>query len=330
MDQKLKRIYNYIKNNDSVSDVCAKLNITEEELKGLIEMLRVYGYNVSLLDNDMIQKKRVYKTDKDNIKLDYSKTEEIKLCVISDTHMGNKLEQLTLLNEVYKEANDRGITTVLHCGDLTDGDYRNKRPAHPYELFAQGFDEQTENVIENYPYVEGITTYFIGGNHDATHFINGGATVGKWVSKVRDDMEFLGVNEAYFYPSGKSNFKIKMQHPGGGVSKSLSYKPQEAINKMASGDKPKILLQGHYHKSYYMFYRNVHAFLVPSLVDQSEFMKANDMQNIVGAYFLTININKKGEIEYLMPEVKLFGQKDYIKDDYKTAKRLVIKKEVGK
>ncbi len=326
MEKKLKKIYQNIKNKDSILDVCERFNISIENLSGLIEMLNVYGYNISISEEGLIEKKRNYKTGRDNIKPAYKDTEEIKLCVVSDTHMGHKLEQLTLLNEVYKEAYERGIKTVLHCGDLTDGDYRNKRPAHPYELFAQGFDEQVENIINNYPYVEGMTTYFIGGNHDATHFINDGATVGKWVSKVRDDMKYLGGTEAYFYPNGNKNIKIKMQHPSGGSSKSLSYRPQEAINKMISGEKPKILLQGHYHKSYYMFYRNVHAFLVPSFIDQTEFMKSNDLMNIVGAYFLTININNKGEIEYLIPEERLFDRKDFIKDDYKTAKRLVIKK----
>ena len=45
--------------------------------------------------------------------------------------------------------------------DVVDGDYRNKRPAHPYDLFCQGASQQLANVIDNYPMVEGIKTYFI-------------------------------------------------------------------------------------------------------------------------------------------------------------------------
>jgi len=63
---------------------------------------------------------------------------------------------------VYDECVRRGITTVLHCGDITDG--QSHRPEHLYELFAFGADEQAEYVASMYPRREGITTYFITGN----------------------------------------------------------------------------------------------------------------------------------------------------------------------
>ena len=46
-----------------------------------------------------------------------------ELCVVSDTHIGNIHQQLHLLNDIYEEAYKRGITTILHCGDMVDGNY---------------------------------------------------------------------------------------------------------------------------------------------------------------------------------------------------------------
>lgn len=327
--KELKKLYRLIHSGDEFKELCTKLELDENSLIGLIELLKEEGYNIDIVkkNNQFYIEKQINKRIEKTVKPELNDLEHIRLCIVSDTHMGCTMEQLGLINKVYKEAYRRGITTVLHCGDMVDGDYRNKRPAWPYQEFAQGFDQQKRNVIENYPYVEGIDTYFICGSHDETHFLNGGADIGKDIDEARDDMHYLGMDKAIYMAGKNENVSILMQHPGGGCSKSLSYKPQECINKMETGSKPKILLQGHYHKSYYMFYRNVHAFLVPCLVGLSPFMRRMDIQNVMGAYFLDIYVNKKGEIQFIEPEEYLFDPKEEVKDDYLKTKQLVIKKK---
>lgn len=189
-------------------------------------------------------------------------------------------------------------------------------------MFLRGFDEQVGYVIDMYPHIDGITTYFIQGSHDETHLKNGGATAGIWIERCRNDMVYLGQDKATFEIN---NLKILMDHPGGGNAKSYSYKPQQAIEGLTPGEKPNILLQGHYHKSYYMFYRNVHALLVPCLVNQSQFMKKMNLQNIIGGYFLKIYSDDKGNIHYFEPEEQLFTSKDLIENDYQKCKKLDIK-----
>ena len=83
-----------------------------------------------------------------------------------------------------------------------------------------------------------ITTYYILGSHDETHYKNGGATVNEWVSRCRDDMIYLGQDTAVTNING---IKFVMDHPGGGSSQSLSYKPQKRIEILESGHKPKVL-----------------------------------------------------------------------------------------
>ena len=324
----VKKYLPYFKNNVKIQDIAKKLELKESEVYGLIELLQIEGVNINVElgeNNKYVITRSFNKKCSKNIKDDINDLEEIKLCVVSDTHLCSKVQQLELLNRAYKEAYLRGINIVLHCGDMVDGDYRNKRPAHPYELFKHGFDEQAEYIIDYYPEIEGITTFFIDGSHDQTHFLNGGATVGRWVQKERKDLVYFGCDRYIFCAGENKKVKIEMYHPGGGSAKARSYKPQEYINNMEPGEKPRVLLQGHYHKSYYMFYRNVHAIEVPCFMDKSGFIVKQGLSNILGCYFITMYINKQGEIQYFIPDEFLFNERDIKKDDYLKAKKLTIK-----
>lgn len=326
-EKHINKIYNFIKNGTTLDEFVKTMGITMTEAYGLIETMKLYGKPIDLTlkeDGTFIITKKKYKKSSQYTSKEKEGLIETKIGVISDTHLGTKEQQLTLINEIYKEAYSRGITTMLHIGDLLDGDYTQVRKEQAYQLFLRGFDEQVGYVIDMYPEVEGMTTYFIQGSHDETHKKNGGATAGKWIDRYRNDMIYLGQDKATFKIN---NLRILMDHPGGGNAKSYSYKPQQAIEGLNPGEKPNILLQGHYHKSYYMFYRNVHSLLVPCLVDQSQFMKKMNLQNVVGAYFLTIYSDEKGNIHYFEPEEHLFSSKDLIENDYQKCKKLEIKKE---
>lgn len=323
----INRIYNYIKNGMSVEDFMAKFKCNLNELKGILELCKIYGKNVDITskNGDICFVKQMPKMSHMNkIDFDSDKLVHTELCVVSDTHFGNIHQQLHLLNEIYLEAYNRGITTVLHCGDMVDGNYPN-RPEQPRQQFLHGFDEQVGYVVDMYPKVNGITTKYILGSHDETHYKNGQATVNKWISSCRDDMEFLGQDSAEVSING---VKIVMDHPGGGSSSALSYKPQKRIEILEAGSKPKILLIGHYHKSYSFVYRNVRGIEVPALCDKTQFQQKQGLLNYVGAYFLDIYSDKKGNIQYFNAEEVLYDKKDMWDEagrDKNKVKRLVIR-----
>lgn len=317
------KMFKIMKNNQKVEDICNELKLTTIEFKGLIEILSSMGYDITIQNEngiDIIKKRNIIKTSK-NIKPNINNLNHLKICIVSDTHLCTTIQQLGLLNKVYKEAYKRGITTFLHCGDLLDGDFTKIRPDQNYQLFRRGFDEQVGYAIDMYPHIKGCTTYFIEGSHDQTHVKNGGATPGTWINKLRNDMVYLGT------PQAKIEFNkvvFMLQHPGGGCARSLSYKPQIAIDEMETKEKPNIFLQGHFHKAYGTVYRNVHTFLVPSFMDQSGFMQMNNLKSIIGAYFFDIYSDKLGHIEYFDVEPINFDIKDIDKFDYKHVKKLTI------
>ena len=319
------KYYKYVKNMMSIDTFMSKFHINYKELQGLLYMWEMCGKDVQIVKdgNDMVFKKNITR------KLSYNKPnlDDLvcnEILVVSDTHFGNNHQQLHLLNELYQEAYNRGIKTVLHVGDLTDGNYPN-RLENPRQQFLHGFDEQVGYVVDMYPRIDGMTTEYILGSHDESHYKNGQATVNFWVDKCRDDMHFLGQDIGEIKIDG---VKYVMDHPGGGSAQGLSYKPQKRIEILESHTKPKVLLIGHYHKSYHFVYRNIQCVQVPALCAKTQFQQKQGLINSVGGYFLKVYSDKKGNIQYFEPEEVLYKQKDFWDEagkDKNKVKKLVIK-----
>ena len=322
--QSALKLLKYVKNGMSIDTFMDKFHISYKELQGLLLIWESCNKNVDIVQvgKEIVFKKN-YQRSVSMSKPSLDGLNENEILVVSDTHFGNIHNQLHLLNDLYQEAYNRGITTVLHVGDLTDGNYLN-RPESPRQQFLHGFDEQVGYVVEMYPYVDGIHTYYILGSHDETHYKNGGATVNKWVDMNRKDMHFLGQDTGEFM---LDKVKIVLDHPGGGSSQALSYKPQKRIDILESHIKPKLLLIGHYHKSYAFVYRNVQCIEIPALCDKTQFQQKQGLINNMGGYFLKIYSDNKGNIQYLEPEEVIYGHND-IWDEAGKDKRKVKKLEI--
>lgn len=320
----VNKMYKYMKNDLSIEEFMQKFNLNFNELQGIIELCKIYGKNIEIISkNGTLVFKKTIARNATVTKQDFDDLIHTELCVVSDTHFGNNHQQLHLLNQIYEEAYNRGITTVLHCGDMVDGNYPT-RPENPRQQFLHGFDEQASYVIDMYPLVKGIETKYILGSHDETHYKNGQATINNIVSRCRPDLVYLGQDCAEIKIN---NIRIFMDHPGGGSAQALSYKAQKRIEILESNCKPKILLIGHYHKSYAFVYRNVRGIEVPCFCDKSQFQKKQGLSNAVGAYFLDIWSDSKGNIQYFEPEEILFSSKDMWDEagkDRKRVKQLVI------
>lgn len=73
-----------------------------------------------------------------------------------------------------------------------------------------------------------------------------------------------------------------------------SYRTQKAIDSFSGGEKPHVLLVGHFHKMEHIFYRNVHAFQVGTIESQTDYMRGKPTPAIMGFWILTIHHNKSG------------------------------------
>lgn len=209
------KLLELIKKQKDFEKICKKLELKDYELYGLVEMLKNKGVNISIFNDDGTKKVLYYEKiiipEDNEIKIE-TREKLIRLGIVSDTHACCHYQQMSLLNTAYKDFYNRKIKTVLHVGDLSDGDYRN-RPDHLYSLFKIGASEQAEYIADMYPRVNSMQTYFLQGSHDDTHIKNGGADIGKMISSVRPDMINLGHGQAFFKINGVN---IELLHPGGG------------------------------------------------------------------------------------------------------------------
>ena len=154
---KLKYLINKKKGFD---EICSELQLEPYQVYGLAEMLKMEGMNIMIEENSIV--KSTFIPQRDEV-YQIGPTESQTLMLLSDTHLGSKYDRLDILRRVYEEAEARGISTVFHAGDISDGYYPH-RPNHVYELRAVGADQQTDYIVNKYPHIEGIDTYFITGN----------------------------------------------------------------------------------------------------------------------------------------------------------------------
>jgi predicted phosphodiesterase len=221
--------------------------------------------------------------------------EQVRFGVLSDSHMGSLYENMELLHAAYDMFSKEGITRVFNCGDICEGHYTSKRSQHQFEVRVHGYDKQAEYVIDNYPRADGITTELITGNHDATFYKSVGADIGKYIAGVRDDINYHGNMESDVeIKTDNGSAIVRMFHPDGGTAYAMSYKFQKIVESMSGGHKPNVLLLGHYHKSEYAFYMNVHVIQAGTTQHQTPFMRGKHMPAHMGFWIVELTVNQAG------------------------------------
>ena len=247
--------------------------------------------------------------------------ERIRFGAIADTHLGSKYERLDALNNFYDILLKEGIKVVYHGGNYVDGEfYYNK-----YEVYIHGFDDMIKNFLKKYPKREGIETYFItGDDHSGWWMQREGIDPGKIIQERqtefdRNDLHYLGYQEADIILKAKNGQVVmKLMHAGGGTAYADSYSTQRMVEAFQEGEKPAVLLVGHYHKAVYHFPRGVHVLQLGTFQDQTRFMRKNKIKAHVGGWIVELNQGPTGEINRFKPEfINYYDRGFYIKHEHK-------------
>lgn len=241
-----------------------------------MEILKELGLSEREAKKILTEKKRI----KPKPLRRYFSDEVIRFGIVSDTHLGSLYERLDELHTLYAICRKEGVKIVLHSGDLVDGNgrlYRNQLN----EIHTYGAQRQVEYLTKNYPKVKGITTYFITGNHDLSYYNDNGIDVGHLIQQARPDMEYLGQYEATIH-LGKA--RIRLVHPSGGCAYALSYKGQKFAEQIPPGQKPDILIFGHWHTSFYFWYRNIHILNAGCFQGQTSYLARKGLMPAIGGW----------------------------------------------
>lgn len=205
--------------------------------------------------------------------------------VASDAHLCSTHEKIDELYTFYEICKKEKISVVLNPGDLVAG--WNVYKGQENEVHTFGVDNQIEYAIKNYPKVEGITTYFITGNHDLSWLQLAGVDIGNIIEKKRGDMVYLGPYQGDIKIQG---VKFRLHHSDRGGAYALSYHSQKIAEQIPSGNKPHILIFGHWHTALYYFYRNIHIFNAGAFEGQSLYLLRKGINPTIGGWTIMVRI----------------------------------------
>ena len=204
---------------------------------------------------------------------------------ITDKHLANKHERLDVLNAAYDRFAAEGVVDVFDAGNMIEGEARFNRQ----ELLAFGMDDQITYALDKHPQKKGLTTHFItGDDHEGWYSQRERINIGRHMEDMakragRNDLHFIGHVEADIELRARGgSTTMRIMHPGGGSAYAFSYAPQKIVESFQGGEKPTILLIGHYHKFEHSYPREVHTISGGCVCDQTMFMRKNKIAAHVG------------------------------------------------
>jgi len=220
--------------------------------------------------------------------------------ITSDNHLCSVYSRLDVLNAAYDHFERRGIRHVLNAGNMIDGEARfNKTEL----LTAPGMDNQIDYLIDKWPVRKGIVTHFIAGDdHEGWYAQREGIEIGRYMERRakdagREDLHYLGYAEAdVALRCGSGASVMRVVHPGGGSAYATSYTAQKLVESYQGGEKPHVLIIGHYHKFEHGYPREVHCVQAGCTEDQSLFMRTRKLGAHVGFLEMRITQDAAGVI----------------------------------
>jgi len=243
---------------DNLNKYLNKYNVTEQEL-------------VTILKSSKLPQQK-------NIKLDIP-DKYIRIGYFSDPHIGHssfREDGFDLMRKVFKKEK---VDLIITAGDNLEG--MSHRPGHIYELSHVGFSKQINYAAELYNSLS-AKIFGIDGNHDQWYYRpqNAGVIVGDELEARVKKYTNLGQDEANLQLSkGKI---LKLYHGGDGTAYADSYKIQKLIESFTGGEKPSIVMSGHYHKSLFLARRNIFGFECGTLCGQTRYMRGKKLQAHIG------------------------------------------------
>lgn len=283
----------------SIGELAEKFGVREKIIHNVIHSLADSGYTLQT-DGDYVKLSGEipeYKPFRISPKQLWGR--KMTFGLVSDSHLGSYQERLDVLEAAYDEFKKLKITTVYHAGNIVEGECHFNK----YDIRVHGIADQTLYCLDHYPQRAGIMTYYItADDHEGWWFQREGIDFGRYLyleaqERGRKDLVHLGYQEIDIELMAKRGKSImRLTHPGGGTSYAISYALQKIVESFQGGEKPQILLSGHYHKAGYFYPREVHSVLCACTCDQSRFMRKKKIQAHLGYFIITVKQADTGEI----------------------------------
>jgi len=244
--------------------------------------------------------------------------DRVKFGVTADNHLCSKYARMDVLNALFDMWEGEGYSVVYQLGNMIDGEFIHNK----FDLVARGIEGQVSYFVENWPQRKGVVTRFITGDeHEGWYVQREGINIGQYIEHQaraagRTDLEFLGHMEhdiALGSPElepADQNF-MRLIHAGGGSAYATSYAVQKIVESYQGGEKPSVLLVGHYHKAEYGYPREVHVLQAGCTKDQDPFLRKLKIQAHVGGWFVSMRISADGDVHRFAPAFEPFYDRGF-------------------
>lgn len=240
----------------------------------------------------------------------------VRMGIVSDTHLGNRNQQITALTDFYRYADSKGAQAYLHGGDLLDGLHVHRDAV--YGQFVHGLDAQLKYAAEAYPKSAKGPTYAIQGNHDLWYYGNVGASTGVYLQEKRPDIIDLGHQAAFLEFAGLRSYLC--HGAKGGMSYARSYKLQKLIEQMEVEQRSQTDLAffGHWHTYADLGrYQGVFTWSLGAFQAQTGFERTLGKSPSVCGMFLEIETTRDRKIWNVKTEIRWYEAR---KNDYPGAR----------
>jgi predicted phosphodiesterase len=298
----LEKLLDVLRKNQkgiSVVELANHFGVPPRVVQAHVDALRGDGNLLVDAVGDSLQLAKSMPTVYEPVRIDMSQYPEHEFCIgaIADTHLGSKWERLDVLETLYDHFSSRGVRKVYLAGNMIEGEARFNR----YDISVHGVAEQVKNFLEKFPQRPGITTEFItGDDHEGWYIQRENINVGQVIvdrgrAAGRNDLVYLGHIERdieFVQPGGSA--VLRVIHGGGGSVYAISYTSQKYVESLQGGEKPKIVIMGHFHKFDWCYPREVHVIQPGCTQEQSTFMRKKRIQAMVGGCVLWIKQNELG------------------------------------
>jgi len=303
----------------SVGEISRRVDRSAETVIKTIDALRSKSYEV-VLDEISRQVSIPQEPTKEFKPTEFKYFRKFyRIGLVSDTQMGSKYQQVTLLHDAYADFDKRQVDFVLHAGDVTDG--RDMYRGQLEETFLHGADEQKDYVVKSFPHLaRGRRTYMIGGQHDRSFYRDKGYNIIRAICQERKDLVDRGFYKAEFSVKG---LKVGLQHPGGGVAYARSYRMQKIIegmmgfiNTIPAANAPVLQIFGHWHIPCHLpAYMGIDAVSLPCFQSQTPYLEQHGLMPMVGYAVAEISLDKDDnltstKIEFIVLNAQI-KEKDY-------------------
>jgi len=290
--------------NFSIYDLSGRHDVSVSVVESVVTSLLESGYNLVInKQGDVMISNVIPKLPTREIKID--KSGEFLFGAVGDNHLGSRYEDLGALNALYDVFEEEGVKTVFNTGNWIDGEARFNK----HDLHTHGLDNQLKYMIEKYPQRDGIKTYYVSGDdHEGWYTQREGIDVGRRLEQDandsgRYDLINIGhmVSDVLIDTGTENKLKVCVQHPGGGSAFSLSHTTQKIVESFGDGEKPDILLLGHYHKASSFLFKGVHTVQTGCTQERTPFMKKKLLSAHIGGFVIRGTVSKDGTISSFTP-----------------------------